>query len=389
MCKHIVVATQQFGSVISGVGTYANSLVNVLLDKGYAVTVICPTIPGSIVSKSNLEILQINKPVFKSAARWIPIAWSFSKVLQTYLRSRSPDLVYFIDARESVFTQTNVPMLGSIHDGYAASCSFNPFALRGDYADWISRWFYYHITAYLEAIAFDKFSFLHYVSDFTRNQIETRYKIRTDNITTIHIGLDTKRFPKAENIRPLEKRIPGKILTVGGNPERKGIHRLVRVLPEVKRRVPEVHLYIAGGDVHSSIVKTIASLGVQDSVTWLGWLDAGQLKQHYESASVFAMPSLVESLGLVYLEAAIYGTPVLASSNSGLVEVFGQSGALLSDPRDDEALVANLLDLLTNKALSKNLVEAALNIVHKRDIRDTVEEISRFLEQALSVRETS
>lgn len=387
--RHIVLVSQQFGTITSGVGTYANFIVEALLEKGYHITLICPEekdeVDRDAVFPGRLEVIRVPRPRLRSAARWIPLARSFAKVLRQYLRSATPDLVYFVDAREAAFARTPCPKFGTVHDGYAAICPANPLKMRPQYTDWLQRWAYYHLTAFLEARALKRFKGLHYVSDVTRAQIAARHRIYPALSWTAHLGLDTKRFLLADMIPAVAARERGKILTVGGNPERKGVHNLVRALPAVLKIIPEAHLYIAGGIEHPGIARTARQLGVERAVTWLGWQTAEQLRDHYVTASVFAMPSLVESFGLVYLEAAIYGTPVLATTNCGLSEFLGDDAAYYSDPTNLDDISSGLVKLITDMEYAQQLVDSAMPIVLGRDISEVAGIVCEMFEEVLDV----
>jgi glycosyltransferase involved in cell wall biosynthesis len=79
----------------------------------------------------------------------------------------------------------------------------------------------------------------------------------------------------------------------------------------------------------------------------------------YRACDVFALPSLEEGFGIVYLEAMAFGKPVLAAPLTAVPEVVldGETGILV-DPDREHALVTALVSLLGNPALRKRLGEA-------------------------------
>ena len=88
-------------------------------------------------------------------------------------------------------------------------------------------------------------------------------------------------------------------------------------------------------------------LGVDDSVVFTG--RRSDVARLMAAADVFAMPSLEEPFGLVYLEAMAMRLPVVALDSGGTPEVVehGRSG-LLSAPGDIDALAANIVELLSD-----------------------------------------
>jgi glycosyltransferase involved in cell wall biosynthesis len=97
-----------------------------------------------------------------------------------------------------------------------------------------------------------------------------------------------------------------------------------------------------------------AQFGIADRVRFLGLRsDVGRLM---ESSDVFAMPSMEEPFGLVFLEAMAAGIPVLGERSGGTLEVVvdGVTG-LLAEPGDVAGLAANLRHLLDDPDLCRRL----------------------------------
>ncbi|HEX6242086.1 MAG TPA: glycosyltransferase family 4 protein [Polyangiales bacterium] len=136
----------------------------------------------------------------------------------------------------------------------------------------------------------------------------------------------------------------------------KGHADLLRALALVKRELPAVRLAIVGGDypegsgVTRDLSKQADALGLSENVLFTGHRrDVASLMA---ACDVFALPSFEEPFGLVYTEAMAMKKPVIALRNGGAPEVVshGENG-LLSPPKDDAALAANLLTLLRDPAL--------------------------------------
>jgi D-inositol-3-phosphate glycosyltransferase len=90
-------------------------------------------------------------------------------------------------------------------------------------------------------------------------------------------------------------------------------------------------------------------LGVADEVRFVGALDRERLAELLDAASVTLVPSFSETFGLVALESAASGTPVLASRSGGLVESVDDSvTGVLIDSRDPAAWARELQLLLAD-----------------------------------------
>jgi phosphatidylinositol alpha-1,6-mannosyltransferase len=112
------------------------------------------------------------------------------------------------------------------------------------------------------------------------------------------------------------------ILTVGRLVERKGVAWFVRnVLPRLSEDV--LYVVVGEGKEQSSIVSAAAEAGVRERIRCLGRVDDGMLAAAYARADVFVMPNIpvpgdMEGFGLVALEAAASGVPVVAAELEGI-----------------------------------------------------------------------
>jgi phosphatidyl-myo-inositol dimannoside synthase len=155
-------------------------------------------------------------------------------------------------------------------------------------------------------------------------------------------------------------RIAGRVLTVARLvPEHryKGVDSLISVWPRVKGIVPSAELIVVGdGDDRPRLERSVLEARTE-GVTFVGRVDDGDLRRLYATASVFALPVRTtvgdgaqgEGFGLVFVEAAAAGLPVVAGKGGAIPEVVsdGETGILIdpADPHETErALVALLTD---------------------------------------------
>lgn len=144
------------------------------------------------------------------------------------------------------------------------------------------------------------------------------------------------------------------ILTVArlaGAERYKGYDQILRGLPELIRRVPDVRYVLGGrGADRTRIEALIDQLGVRSHVTLAGFLPDHELEDHYNLCDVFAMPSKGEGFGIVFLEAMACGKPVLAGNQDGSVDPLlnGELGVLV-DPDDVPGIARELELLLTRR----------------------------------------
>ncbi len=155
------------------------------------------------------------------------------------------------------------------------------------------------------------------------------------------------------------------IVTASRLIKRKNPELLISAFAKVLKDVPDAKLVIAGsGREKDNLSRKIRSLNITNSVFMVGGLAKEKVAQLMAAADIFALPSEVESFGLVLLEASAAGVPVVCSNSGGVPEVF-QDGfnALLYPPGDDNAMAKAIICLIQDRKLAKkisaNAVETA------------------------------
>ena len=94
----------------------------------------------------------------------------------------------------------------------------------------------------------------------------------------------------------------------------KGVHTLLRALPRLRRRFPGLRLVVAGTGTHEADLRALArSLRLGRAVTFTGFLDQDVLAVLAAAADVAVVPSIYEPFGMVALEAAAAGTPLVVA----------------------------------------------------------------------------
>ena len=128
----------------------------------------------------------------------------------------------------------------------------------------------------------------------------------------------------------------------------KGHDKIIAVLPSVLRQHPDAaYLIVGDGDDRPRLEQLAAQTGVSAQVVFAGRVPDEDLIDYYRLADVFAMPSTGEGFGIVFLEAAATGLPVIAGNRDGSVDALedGKIG-LLIDPDDPDQLAHALLTSL-------------------------------------------
>ncbi|MEU8667370.1 glycosyltransferase family 4 protein [Streptomyces anulatus] len=147
---------------------------------------------------------------------------------------------------------------------------------------------------------------------------------------------------------------------------RKGQDTLIRALPAVLRAVPDAVLLLTGdGPYARTLHRLAADTGVADAVVLAGGQPHAAMPEHFAACDVFAMPCRtrrrgleVEGLGIVFLEAAASGLPVLVGDSGGAPDTVrdGETGHVV-DGRDVAAVADRLVGLLRDRAAARAMGE--------------------------------
>ncbi len=145
---------------------------------------------------------------------------------------------------------------------------------------------------------------------------------------------------------------PPQLLYLGRLEYEKGVHDAIAALPRIRRTHPGTTLTIAGdGTQYDWLVEQARKHKVLKAVTFVGRVDHEGLLQLLHSADAAVLPSHYEPFGIVALEAAAAGTPLVTSNVGGLGEavINGQTG-MSFPPRDIAALAAAVRTVLDDPA---------------------------------------
>ncbi len=198
-------------------------------------------------------------------------------------------------------------------------------------------------------------------SQATRADLIELYGTPADKISVLYCGVEETFAPVTDPAALAAARARYRlgsapfILAVSTLQPRKNYVRLLEAVAQMADR--DVRLVLAGGKgwLYDSIFAAVERLGLQERVSFAGFVDDADLPALYSAARVLAYPSLYEGFGLPMLEAMACGTPVVASTASCLPEVAGDA-ALLVDPYDVAALAGALTRAHTDEALRADLI---------------------------------
>jgi phosphatidylinositol alpha-1,6-mannosyltransferase len=208
------------------------------------------------------------------------------------------------------------------------------------------------------------------ISDFTKKKL-VEIGIPEQKIIIINPGVDPVRFHPGINPAGIKKKynLENKrvILTISHLVERKGHRQVLRALPRVLEKIPElVYLIVGEGEEKERLRCMVEDLRLRDKVIFTGEVKEEELPLYYAACDLFIMPSYeikakedIEGYGIAYVEAAALGKPTIGGRSGGVPDavIDGRTG-LLVDPLNVEEIAEALLRLLTNPELAAQLGKA-------------------------------
>ena len=204
-----------------------------------------------------------------------------------------------------------------------------------------------------------------YLGEFTRGHLAKALGSSADRLQRLTPGVDATVFRpgRGASVRAsLGLADRSVVVCVSRLMPRKGQDVLLRALPSIRSAVPDVALLlVGGGPSRGDLERYVDRNGLREHVVLTGSVPAAELPAYYGAGDVFAMPCRtrlggvdVEGLGMVYLEAAACGLPVVAGRSGGAPDAVrdGETGVVV-DGTSVLAVADAVTALLTDRARAR------------------------------------
>jgi glycosyltransferase involved in cell wall biosynthesis len=220
------------------------------------------------------------------------------------------------------------------------------------------------------------------ISKDSRNMLVEKYGIQADKMTVVHPGGDIQRFFPVDGT----EKIPNSVLFIGRVDKRKGADFLIRSLPLVVQRIPEVMLYVGGrGKDLSKLKQFVDTHHLARNVEFLGFIPDDALNMWYNKVQCVVVPSVFEGFGLTAVESMAAGTSVICTRVDSLQHIVenGVCGYHV-DYNDTTALGEKIISLLKDKRMQNEFSKKGRETVAKNYNWDTL--IEKLGQELLSTR---
>ncbi|GBC98049.1 GDP-mannose-dependent alpha-(1-6)-phosphatidylinositol monomannoside mannosyltransferase [bacterium HR17] len=351
--KRLLLLAGEFPPFAGGIATAAAHLAKVLVRHGWAVTVIAPRYgQDDRTVDAGQPYRTVRLPLMRLRfLRMVPM----TPVIVTLAARWRPDWVIAMRVTREGFPAVAIKqVLGVPFIVFAHALEFLRFEPRS--VAWrVCRWVYERADGVAA------------ISSASRAELLQR-GLAPEKVHIVHLGVSetvlngqTTDLPLSGNGKHNGHRV---LLTVGRLVPRKGVDKVIEALPLVLREHPDVCYWVVGDGPDRQRLEELAQrLGVADRVAFTGRVP--DVRPFLHACEVFVMPTReerrgdVEGFGLVYLEAAACGKPVVASAVGGAVDaVVPDETGLVVNPHDPRAIASALCRLLRDPEFAKRLGEA-------------------------------
>lgn len=333
MPNKILFLTSEFPPQPGGIGNHAFHLAEGLQENGFDVTVLCDQRSASgeqeleFDGQVSFKIIRISRKkfIFKSYLKRISTAFSPGKRADIILASGKFSL--WVGALLSLFLKKK----------YVAVIHGSEIKLRNPF------------LRNLTEFSLKRYGYVIAVSQYTKSLVA---HLNLKNIHVIHNGF---KMDIAETYTINKDQMPV-LITVGNVTVRKGQHNVIRALPDLLKKYPDLRYQIAGIPTDQIKLEKLAlALGVEKSVEFYGQVEEDVKKQLLLKSDVFVMLSEktksgdVEGFGIAILEANALGVPAIGARDCGIENAIddGRSGKLIHN-KSSEQLEQALTEILNN-----------------------------------------
>ena len=399
----LLVADQYFPPTLGGSAITIRRLAHGLAERGHEVTVLAPGLRGfrtyeeqdgktRVIRTRSVKVAVMSARKSSSAPR---LAVLPDGVIRRVIEDLRPDLVQVVTptvmggSAWKHARRLSIPVVASNH---GISDNLIPFPYKRE-------WSAYKLW---DAVYWNEV--VHFLSqcDFVTAPTNLACDMLTERGLSlqpvpISNGVDLSRFsvPSADARReaklkfdlPTDRPI---LMYVGRLAVEKKIEVLLDALPDVFARTDCHMVFVGSGAL--DVKGMVAERGLSDRVSFTGLIDerSGLLPLVYQAADVFVLPSDTESQGMVLLEAAACGLPLVGANALAIPEIVhhGENG-FLHAPGQSADLSSRLVTLLTDESLRARMGAKSRELVQHHSLDKSISQMETIYQELVARRRAS
>lgn len=168
------------------------------------------------------------------------------------------------------------------------------------------------------------------------------------NCVALENGIDMERLSSAI----IE---PGKyehnLLMLGRLGKRKGTYDLINAIENVKKKIPDIKLYLAGDGEIENCKKIVKEKNLDNNIKIVGWVNLEGKLSLLQKSSILVLPSYNEGLPMAILEGMACGKAIISTTVGAIPEVIKEENGFLINPGDVNGLSEAIIKCAENPEL--------------------------------------
>ncbi len=401
----VLIATAVYYPMVNGVAVFSHNLATGLAQRGNEVAVICPSQTGKNHSKTE-DGVKVHY-LKSTQARVYPDQIHDVPAKKKLLGKEMPHLFYKHSLRVSVFPARQIKKImkafkpdvvhvqvsdpiGLSVVSYARKMNVPVVTTEHNQPEVFTEPLHMPklikkpVDAMLSSYFYSRQKKSDFVTMPTKQAIEnlilSRKKEFKVPVAAVSNGVDLSNFKPGKasdeiyEKYKIRKNVPTVVYVGRVDPEKK-VGLVVDAFSKVLEKLPEAQLVIVGDGVDRlRIEQNVKKLGVLKSIRILGRVLQPDLYELYRVGDVFATASEIETQGIVLIEAAASGLPLIAVNAGAVSEVCitGKNG-FLCEPKNVEQISDSIYNILSDKELQKKYSKASLEIAAEHDLEKTID----------------
>lgn len=419
----IAIASDIYYPMTNGVAVFAHNLANGLAKAGHEVLVICPSFTGKygvdvdpetkvktvhlssgrfpfypdqineVPEKKKVLGLPMPRLAYKNGIWWSVNPWSEIKVV---LDEFKPDVVHLQTAETIALAvmryvkKNDVALVSTGHaypDNVTGQFKFLKPKIIKRPTDAVLR---AYMASFLKHAEYATMPTEMAIGDLIPKK-RRHFKVTVEALSN---GVDLTAFnPGKPDLKVLEKyglkTNKHRVLYVGRVDPEKSISNVVTAFSKVLKKVPDADLVVVGDGIDLEHLKELADdLEISNKVTFTGKIMPPELVEVYRTGAVFATASETETQGIVLIEAAACGLPLVAVDAGAVKELcqHHRNGELCK-PGDVDGIARALVKILTNDDTRKAYSKESIEISKVHDLKRTIARFEEIYEEAIKLKE--
>ncbi len=417
----IAIASDIYYPQINGVAVFAHNLALGLAKAGHEVIVIAPSFNGkyhvdkeagvttyhltsarfpfypdqinTVPDKRKVLGLPMPRLAYKHGIWWSVNPWSEVKQI---LNDFQPDVIHLQTAETialavmSYVRKYDVPLVSTGHaypDNVTGQFKFLKPKLVKKPTDAVLR---AYMASFLKHAEYATMPTEMAIGDLVPKN-RRRFKVTVEALSN---GVDLSEFnPGKPNPEVLKKygisTSPKKrVLYIGRVDPEKSISNVVLAFAKTLEKVPDAEMLIVGDGIDMNhLKKLVADLNLNEKIKFAGKILPPDLTEVYKCGTLFATASETETQGIVLIEAAATGLPLIAVDKGAVGELCqNKRNGELCRPGDIDGISDAMAKILTDKELQKKYSEGSIEVSKLHDLNRTLKRFEEIYHEAIKLK---